>query len=97
MKQAWTTNYDNKGSFDMVFAHYVVMGGFAVHIEHLHNSITRRVTVTPEGVLFLAQSPPQNSHPSRHHQDSTMAHSNSHSKDSEQAALHLPHSLWRAE
>lgn len=31
------------------------MGGFAANIEHLHDRITRRVTVTTGGVLFLAR------------------------------------------
>jgi len=37
----------------MTYAHFVVMGGFVVDISHLHNKLTR-VTVTTDGILFLA-------------------------------------------
>jgi predicted NAD-dependent protein-ADP-ribosyltransferase YbiA (DUF1768 family) len=37
----------------MVYAYYVVMGGFVADIDHLHNSL-KRVTITPTGVLFMA-------------------------------------------
>ena len=31
------------------------MGGFAADIKHLHNSITQRVAITTDGILFLAR------------------------------------------
>jgi hypothetical protein len=37
----------------MVYAYYVVMGGFVADIDHLHNSL-KRVTTTPTGVVFMA-------------------------------------------
>jgi hypothetical protein len=40
----------------MVYAYYVVMGGFVADIDHLHNSL-ERVTITPNGVLFMASEP----------------------------------------
>jgi hypothetical protein len=36
----------------MVYAYYVVMGGFVADIDHLHNSL-KRVTITPTGVVFM--------------------------------------------
>ncbi len=39
----------------MVYAQYAVMGGFAADIQHIHNAITERVTVTANGILFLAR------------------------------------------
>jgi hypothetical protein len=47
-------SYDLKTRFDMVYAQYAVMGGFAAKIQHLHNSVTR-VTITTEGILFLTR------------------------------------------
>ncbi|KAL2074890.1 hypothetical protein VTL71DRAFT_8670 [Oculimacula yallundae] len=40
--------------FDMSYAMFTVMGGFAVDIEHLHNTV-KRATLTPDGILLLAQ------------------------------------------
>lgn len=37
----------------MTHAHYAAMGGFAVDIGHLHNTMDRG-TLTPNGLLFLA-------------------------------------------
>ncbi|KAI9646837.1 hypothetical protein NHQ30_004836 [Ciborinia camelliae] len=42
-----------KSDFNMVYAHYVMMGGFAANVSELHNVI-KMVTITPEGVLFLS-------------------------------------------
>jgi hypothetical protein len=39
----------------MVYAQYAVMGGFAADIQHIHNAITERVTITTDGILFLAR------------------------------------------
>src|SRR5438477_561966 len=39
----------------MVYAQYAVMGGFAADIQHIHNAITKRVTITTNGILFLAR------------------------------------------
>jgi hypothetical protein len=41
------------GGFDMIYAHFVTMGGFALRVDHLHNALAR-VTITPQGMLFLA-------------------------------------------
>jgi hypothetical protein len=49
-------NYDSKTHFDMVYAHYAVMGGFAANIDHLHNNQSDRVSITAEGILFLAKN-----------------------------------------
>jgi hypothetical protein len=37
----------------MVYAYYVVMGGFVADIDHFHNSL-KRVMITPTGVVFMA-------------------------------------------
>jgi hypothetical protein len=52
--QAWANRYDGKDQFDMVYAHYVLMGGFAADITQFHNAYGR-VTITADGVLFLAR------------------------------------------
>jgi hypothetical protein len=39
--------------FDMTYAHFVTMGGFALRVDHLHNTL-ERVTITPQGMLLLA-------------------------------------------
>lgn len=39
---------------DMAYVFYAIMGGFAVDIDHLHNKL-ERVTLTADGLLFLAQ------------------------------------------
>lgn len=54
LDQAWKNGYNEEGEFDMVYAHYVVMGGFTADVEHLHNS-ARRVTITSDGIIFLAE------------------------------------------
>jgi hypothetical protein len=41
------------GEFDMTYAHFVTMGGFALRVDHLHN-VLERVTITPQGMLLLA-------------------------------------------
>jgi hypothetical protein len=41
------------GGFDMTYAHFVTMGGFALRVDHLHNTL-ERVTITPQGMLLLA-------------------------------------------
>jgi hypothetical protein len=41
-------------SFDMVYAFYAVMGGFAVKIDHLHNTLDQ-ATLTTNALLLLAQ------------------------------------------
>ena len=38
----------------MVYAYYVLMGGFAVNVENMHNTI-KRVTLTRDGILYLAR------------------------------------------
>ena len=38
----------------MVYAYYVVMGGFAVKIDHLHNTV-KQGTLTTNALLLLAQ------------------------------------------
>jgi hypothetical protein len=38
----------------MVYAHYAVMGGFAADVANLHNTL-QRVTLTTQGILFLAK------------------------------------------
>jgi hypothetical protein len=38
----------------MVYCHYVLMGGFAVEVDDIHNLLTR-VTITVDGVLYLAK------------------------------------------
>ena len=43
----------SKRKFDMTYAHYATMGGFAVHIGPLHNTLDQG-TLTPNGLLFLA-------------------------------------------
>ncbi|KAH0548601.1 hypothetical protein GP486_007855, partial [Trichoglossum hirsutum] len=40
--------------FDMTYAHFVVMGGLAVDVGHLHDKLTR-ATLTKKGILFLAE------------------------------------------
>ncbi|THV48282.1 hypothetical protein BGAL_0258g00150 [Botrytis galanthina] len=40
--------------FDRVYAYYVMMGGFAADVSDLHNVI-KRVTFTPDGILFLSE------------------------------------------
>jgi hypothetical protein len=37
-----------------VYAYYVVMGGFAVKIDHLHNAL-KQGTLTTNALLLLAQ------------------------------------------
>jgi hypothetical protein len=50
--QAW---YNQPGNhFDMVYGHFAAMGGFAADVEHIHN-VTKRITITPRGIIFLAQ------------------------------------------
>ncbi|KAL2069398.1 hypothetical protein VTL71DRAFT_14077 [Oculimacula yallundae] len=50
----WYTQ-DPKGSpLDMVYAHYVLMGGFAIDVEEIHNTF-KLITCTTDGVLFLAK------------------------------------------
>jgi hypothetical protein len=50
--QAW---YNQPGNhFDMVYGHFAAMGGFAADVEHIHN-VTKRTTITPHGIIFLAQ------------------------------------------
>ncbi|KUJ21576.1 uncharacterized protein LY89DRAFT_714670 [Mollisia scopiformis] len=44
----------SKPPFDMVYAHYAVMGGFAADVSNMHNTL-RRVTFTTDGILFLAK------------------------------------------
>jgi hypothetical protein len=44
----------SKPPFDMVYAHYAVMGGFAADVANLHNTL-QRVTLTTRGILFLAK------------------------------------------
>lgn len=38
----------------MAYAHYALMGGFAGDVEDIHN-ILERVTLAPDGILFLAR------------------------------------------
>lgn len=38
----------------MVYAYYVVMGGFAVNVNDIHN-VLERLNCTPEFILFLAK------------------------------------------
>ena len=38
----------------MMYAHFVVMGGFVVDVGHLHNSLSR-LTISPKGIAFLAK------------------------------------------
>ncbi|TGO19359.1 hypothetical protein BPAE_0343g00040 [Botrytis paeoniae] len=40
--------------FDRVYAYYVMMGGFAADVSDLHN-VVKRVTFTPDGILFLSE------------------------------------------
>jgi hypothetical protein len=47
-------DHPSKPPFDMVYAHYAVMGGFAADVANLHNKL-QRVTFTTEGILFLAK------------------------------------------
>lgn len=42
-----------KSDFNMVYAHYVMMGGFVADVSELHNVI-KMVTITSDGVLFLS-------------------------------------------
>lgn len=39
----------------MSYAHYATMGGFAVDIGHLHNTV-EQATITTDGLLFLADN-----------------------------------------
>ncbi|KAG4438567.1 hypothetical protein IFR05_005942 [Cadophora sp. M221] len=50
----WYTDNSNEPSFDMVYAHYVLMGGFAANVEDMHNTFTI-VTFTTDGILYLAK------------------------------------------
>ncbi|KAF7869980.1 hypothetical protein EAF04_004764 [Stromatinia cepivora] len=49
----WAKKASGKPNFDMVYAHYTMMGGFAVDVSDLHN-VLKTVTFTPDGILFLA-------------------------------------------
>ncbi|KAF7903189.1 uncharacterized protein EAF01_006238 [Botrytis porri] len=48
-----TKNIAAKPTFDMVYAHYTVMGGFAADVSHLHN-VLKTVNFTTDGILFLS-------------------------------------------
>ncbi|KAF7947965.1 hypothetical protein EAE96_009035 [Botrytis aclada] len=48
-----TNNTTAKPTFDMVYAHYTMMGGFAANVGHLHN-VLKTVTFTTDGILFLS-------------------------------------------
>ncbi|KAF7886085.1 hypothetical protein EAF00_010188 [Botryotinia globosa] len=48
-----TSNTTAKPNFDMVYAHYTTMGGFAADVSHLHN-VLKTVTFTTDGILFLS-------------------------------------------
>ncbi|TGO58084.1 hypothetical protein BOTNAR_0188g00170 [Botryotinia narcissicola] len=48
-----TSNATAKPNFDMVYAHYTMMGGFAADVSHLHN-VLKTVTFTTDGILFLS-------------------------------------------
>ncbi|TGO78265.1 hypothetical protein BELL_0072g00060 [Botrytis elliptica] len=48
-----TSNTTAKPNFDMVYAHYTMMGGFAADVSHLHN-VLKTVTFTTDGILFLS-------------------------------------------
>jgi hypothetical protein len=39
---------------DMVYAHYVGMGGFAIDVQDIHNSLDS-VTITRQGVKYMAR------------------------------------------
>lgn len=41
-------------SFNMVYGYYAMMGGFVVDVSSLHDSLSR-LTISPKGVVFLAQ------------------------------------------
>jgi hypothetical protein len=39
----------------MVYGYFAAMGGFAADVEHIHN-VTKRTTITPDGIIFLAET-----------------------------------------
>ncbi|KAI9792974.1 MAG: Phosphate metabolism transcription protein [Peltula sp. TS41687] len=43
-----------KSPCSMIYAHYVVMGGFVTDVSHLHDSLSR-LTISSKGVAFLAK------------------------------------------
>lgn len=47
-------NAEHPPIFDLRYGFYVIMGGFTVDVEKLHNRLSR-VTITPEGVIALAK------------------------------------------
>lgn len=50
--QSW---YNQSGNhFDIVYGHFAAMGGFAADVEQIYN-VTRRTTITPHGIIFLAR------------------------------------------
>ncbi|KAF4635735.1 hypothetical protein G7Y89_g2353 [Cudoniella acicularis] len=51
--QDWYSGDSSSKPFDMVYAYYVVMGGFVADIDHIHNSL-KRVTITLSGIGFMA-------------------------------------------
>ncbi|PVH77225.1 hypothetical protein DL98DRAFT_534972 [Cadophora sp. DSE1049] len=51
--QKWYKADPNKSPFDMVYAHYVLMGGFAANVEDIHNTY-KVITFTSDGVLWMA-------------------------------------------
>lgn len=50
----WYNRPDSHNRFDMVYSHYVVMGGFVADVEDIHNVLTR-VTISVHGILYLAK------------------------------------------
>ncbi|KAH6696687.1 hypothetical protein BKA61DRAFT_741607 [Leptodontidium sp. MPI-SDFR-AT-0119] len=50
----WYNDNSKKPPFDMVYAHYVLMGGFVVNVEDMHNTYTI-ITFTTNGILYLAK------------------------------------------
>ncbi|ESZ93832.1 hypothetical protein SBOR_5773 [Sclerotinia borealis F-4128] len=46
-------NVSSESEFDVVYAHYTMMGGFAADVSSLHN-VLKTATFTPDGILFLS-------------------------------------------
>ncbi|PMD13263.1 hypothetical protein NA56DRAFT_738505 [Hyaloscypha hepaticicola] len=47
--------YNQSGNhFDIVYGHFAAMGRFAADVEQIYN-VTRRTTITPHGIIFLAR------------------------------------------
>lgn len=53
--QEWYNHDPASNPFKMTYAHYVVMGGIAADITEYHN-VLETITLTTDGVLFLAEN-----------------------------------------